>query len=270
MKAYSLIRPGPLYRHEAFLAGLKAAGWDARAARPAAPQPGELLVIWNRYGEFHELAGRFEARGGTVIVAENCYLGAGGSSPKFDIAGGVRPGHYFALAKHGHNGQGEWPDGDASRFERLGVELKPWYSGSERGGDYILVCPNRSFGIPGRMMRHDWGERTAERLRGERRPVRLRPHPLNSAPEIPLAEDLAGARAVVIWSSSAGVHALAEGIPVVCEAGHWILKSAACRTLAEVDAGALPERRPAFERMAWAQWTLEEIATGMPFRRLLG
>jgi hypothetical protein len=36
-----------------------------------------------------------------------------------------------------------------------------------------------------------------------------------------------------------------------------------------VDTPSLPDRLPHFERMAHAQWTLSEIQTGEPFRRLL-
>lgn len=264
--AYSLIRQEPWYRRDAFAAGLAACGYQVRHGRPQLGRPGDVLLLWNRYGEYHDLALMFEARGGTVIIAENGYLGRGGSAPKFDVRKTPQPGHYYALALGGHNGQGWTPADDGARFRQLGVELKPW----RETGEHILVCPNRSFGIPGRMMRHDWGEATARRLAQQQgRPVRLRPHPGNDAPQHVLADDLAGAWAVVIWSSSAGVHALAAGIPVICESPFWILKSAACTGLAEVDRGAQPARLAAFERLACAQWTLDEIATGAPFKQLL-
>ena len=31
----------------------------------------------------------------------------------------------------------------------------------------------------------------------------------------------------------------------------------------------LGDRLPAFHRLAWAQWTVDEISTGAPFRHLL-
>jgi hypothetical protein len=71
----------------------------------------------------------------------------------------------------------------------------------------------------------------------------------------------------VVWSSSAGVHALLEGIPTFCEAPFWIAKEAAAG--GSIDAPVMPERAPVFERLAWAQWTLQEIENGEPFRRLL-
>lgn len=268
MRAWCAIRKGPLYRHEAFVEGLKRIGCELHEGYPAmCAGDCNLLVIWNRYDASHQAACAVEKAGGVVLVAENGYLGPGGSSPKFDVVDGRVEALYFALARGGHNGQGIWPHEGAERFEQLGVPLKPWRT----TGEYVLVCANRSFGIPGRMMPIEWPQRVVERLRGETNlPVRLRSHPGNGKPTRPLEEDLAGARAVVVWSSSAGAHALAAGIPVVCEAPYWILKGAACATLAQALRGELPERRTHFWRMAWAQWTLAEIASGEPFRRLLG
>lgn len=266
MKTWCTIRPGPLYRHEAFVQGLKAAGHEVHLGRPASVSQCELLVIWNRYDVMHDLACAVEAHGGRVIVAENGYLGAGGTAPKWDVVKGPGDGHYYALAMKGHNGQGRWPEGDGSRWDALGIELKPW---RERG-EHVVVLANRSFGIPGRMMPMDWPTKVVDRLRSlTQRRVVLRSHPGNDEPQRPLQADLANAWAAVVWSSSAGAHALVAGIPVICEAPYWILKGAAGTDLRQIDAPPTPERRPHFERLAWAQWTLKEIASGEPFLRLL-
>lgn len=273
MKAYCLIRPQPWYRREAFVAGLKAAGLAVQSGRPDKIDAGTVLVIWNRYADNDALACQVERGGGRVLVAENGYLGAGGGTPKFQVhPGGPQPGHYYALAESWHNGGGRWPAGGPERWERLGIELKPWRT----EGEHILVCPNRSFGVPGTMMPPDWAERTCRRLQQQtKRPIRLRPHPGNDAPRRPLANDLAGAWAMVMWSSTAGVHALVAGIPVICDAPAWICKDVAYENLSVVEAldnlgdDETRFRRKCFERLAWAQWTVEEIASGEPFRRLL-
>lgn len=228
-----------------------------------------MLVIWNRYGANHEEALHFERLGGTVLVAENGYLGEGGRSPKFAVhPKGPTPGDYYALALGFHNGAGRWPVPDpidgAGRFAKLAVALRPW----RQEGEHILVCPNRAFGVGAQVMRPDWGEQCAARLRKQtKRPVRVRPHPGNNAPARPLEADLEGAWAVVVWSSSVALHALAAGIPTYIEAPHQIVKGASAR--GPVDSPQLPERLPHFERMAWAQWTCAELETGEPFIRLL-
>lgn len=258
MRACCLIRNQPVYRREAFVAGLEAAGYQV-LNRLYDTRPGDVLVIWNRYGEVEQHADRWEAQGGTVIVAENGYVDPGRHSER----------SWYALAVGGHNGQGRWPHGEGrwSRIApRLGAEVKPWRA----QGDHILVCPNRVFGRRGYVMPGDFAPSVKHHLaRMTKRPVRIRPHPGNEAPAVPLEQDLANCWAVVIWASSAGVHALLAGVPVVCIAPAWILRQAASTRLDETPAPAMPERGAALERLAWAQWHIEEIASGEPFRRLL-
>ena len=265
MKAYVLIREAPWYRREAFVSGLRAAGHEVQVKPPSRLDKQTVLVIWNRYAGNHELATQVERAGGTVLVAENGYLGAGGTSPKFDVHPvGPQPHHYYCIARGFHNDDARVVQGSALRFPLLGIALSPWRA----DGAHVLVCPNRAFGVPGRSMPPDWPERCADRLRRHtNRPVRVRAHPGNTAPKRSLLEDLLGAWACVVWTSSCGVHALAAGVPTYCEAPHWILRSAASKN--NINCPDLPDREPHFERMSWSQWTVAEIASGEPFRHLL-
>lgn len=265
MRAFCLIRDAPWYRRGAFVAGLRAAGHEPLLREPDRFDRDTLLVIWNRYGRGHELALMTERGGGRVLVAENGYLGAGGSSPKFDVhPGGPESYHYYALAEGWHNGGGRWPAGGPERWDALKIEFQEW----RRVDGHVLVCPNRSFGVAGRMMAPDWAEDCAKRLRKDtRREVRIRPHPGNDAPRRPLDEDLRGAWAVVIWSSNAGLHALTAGLPVLCKAPHWVAKGAAA--YGSIETLTVPDPLPELRRVAWAQWRLDEIETGEPFAHLL-
>ena len=258
--AYNLTRREVHYRHDAFSAGLAAAGYQVREGAQPQGRPGDVLVVWNRYGHYHEAASRFEAGGGTVIVAENGYLAPGGGSPH-----GLNPRTWFALGRGAHNDSTAVPEGGPERWTALGVDLKPW----RRDGRHVLVCPNRSFGTPGRIMPPDWGNDVCRRLaKLTKREIRLRAHPGNDAPKKPLAEDLRDCWAMVIWASSAGVHALVAGIPVICESPKWICKPASW-FLAEIENPPQPDRLGAMQRLAWAQWSVAEIAAGTAFRRLL-
>jgi hypothetical protein len=258
LRAYCLIRPQPHYRRDAFVAGLEREAFGVKCAPPGGePAPGDVLLIWNRYADMQACADRWEAKGGRVVVAENGYIGRD------------RDGHQrYAIALHGHNGSGTWPRGGPERWRALGVPLAPW----REGGDYILVAPNRSFGMRGLAMPGRWADEVVRRLRMvTSSPIRVRPHPGNHAPAVPLERDLERARSVVIWASSVGVHALVAGVPVTCESPFWICKSATRSEPATVNLrpAERPDRLPALERLAWAQWTLEEIAAGVPFRYLL-
>jgi hypothetical protein len=253
--AYNLTRREMHYRHEVFSAGLKTAGYKVESLPPAKGKPGDVLLIWNRYGQYHDIAKNFERGGGTVIVAENGYLGA-------DETGN----QLYALAIGGHNGSGQLAVGGTERFAALNIELKPW----REDGGHILVCPNRSFGRPDMIMPATWAADVRKRLaKFTHREIRVRPHPGNEKPKKPLADDLANAWAVVVWASSAGVQALVAGIPVVCESPYWICKHAAI-PMDEIEApGAKPDRMSALNRLAWAQFSLAEIKSGEAFGHLL-
>lgn len=262
-RAYIAIREAPVYRREAFLDGLRAYGFeDIRFGTPDRYDPDTLFICWNRYHENHVACERLQNSGGIALVAENGYVAPGGASPH-----GMNPRTWFAFAPNFHNDQTTIQEGDASRWNALNVALRPW----REDGAHILVCPNRSFGTPGRIMPVGWPQDVAKRLKKlTSREIRIRPHPGNNAPEKPLAEDLAGAWATVIWSSSAGVHSLIAGIPVVCEAPAWICKSVTyidpVAVLAEKPAG---DRESAMRRLAWAQWSIDEIRSGAPLGHLL-
>jgi hypothetical protein len=178
----------------------------------------------------------------------------------------------YALALGDHNGRGAWPDFGTPRFAELGVEVKPWRD-PDAGGK-VLVCAQRGIGSPGRASPPGWADQVARAIRAMLRvPVVVRPHPGDRDPAIPLEQDLAGAQACVIWSSGAGVKALVEGVPVFYACPWWIC-AAGARRYQGPQSLLMPvrndvQRAAALERMAWAQWTCEEIASGAPFRRLL-
>jgi hypothetical protein len=261
----------PQLRRDAFVKGLKACGYFVNAVfwSPSMPvRAGDVLVIWNRYANEEQLANQFEKAGGRVIVAENGYIGQGGSVPKWD-AKHVGPGQYYAMALHGHNGAGTWPAGDGSRWAGLGINVKD-YGHSATHGKHVLVCANRSFGMRGMAMPQGWADDVANRLRRHTsRPIRVRHHPGNTLPAVPLEADLKDAWACVIWASGAGLTALIHGVPVICEAPHWICKSATGHDVSSIEHPRWGDRLPAFERLAWAQWRIDEIASGQAFRHLL-
>lgn len=265
MRAWNLTREAAHYRHQAFSAGLRAAGYDVQQGQPRDVKPGDLVLTWNRYGEYHNICTAVEKVGGIAIIAENGYLAPGGQSPHSQ-----RDRQWYALGRGAHNDDRAIPEGDGSRWRVLGVDLKP----QRTDGRHILVCPNRSFGAPGRIQPVNFAVETVKHLsRLTKREIRLRPHPGNEPPKRPLAEDLWDCWAVVIWHSSAGVHALIHGIPVICCAPAWICKRAADAHLECVekinDRGGLESRAVALQRLAWGQWHLTEIQDGTAFDHLL-
>jgi len=268
LTAYCLIRQQPHYRHEAFIAGLKAAGHSVSTLPPTEGRRGDVLVIWNRYGLNEQIADRFEVGGGTVLVAENGYIRTDGYGRQ-----------HYAIARSRHNGGGTWPVGGPERWKALGIDMKPWRLPQDYRVDgelrqqHLLVCGNRSFGTRGNIMPVGWEKNARQRLsKATDREIRLRFHPGNDEPGVPLAADFEHCYGVAVWSSSCGVAALVAGIPVICEANWWICKPAASATFEEMNGLTLVEadrrRMAALEALAWAQWTVEEIAAGIPFKAL--
>lgn len=248
-----MVRQAGDARFDALAAGAARLGFAPMPGFGANANPGDLLVIWNRYGTAEAKAAQADRAGCPVLVMENGYLGEG----------------FYALALDQHNGCGDWPVGGAARLRKLGLKLTAW----RQGGDHVLLLPQRGIGPRGVAMPYGWAEQTLAELRtATGRPVLVRPHPGRTAPAQSLDEALAGAWCCVTWGSGAALKAIVAGKPVFHALAGWIGAPAArayrgaASDLEDCFTGA---RRPMLQRLAWAQWSLEEIASGEPIERLL-
>ncbi len=249
-------------RHETILRGLQRAGW--RIAEGAGHPRGrrDLLVTWTVHRGAKENAARaFEAAGGQVLVCEEAYLRR------------IKGETAFALALHDHNGAGRWRCGGPERWASFGIPLRPW----RRTGSHILVTEQRGIGSYAMASPPLWHDDVGTRLkRLSKRPILFRAHPKSRLyPELaraqgPLDEALAGAHGLVTWAGSVAVRALIEGVPVCYEAPEIVCAGACARGIQNIETPAYPDRLPALERLAWAQWTVSEIESGAPFHWLLG
>lgn len=261
MRAFSVIREAPLYRSDGFQKGLAAAGYSP-AGRPREPcQPGEILLIWNRYSMTERLALEFRARKGIVIVAENGLMGrdrADGSwySLALDFpaaGGGVLPAPI--------------PGEDRSQV------FKSEYGEWRRGGKEVIVLEQRGIGAPGIASPVGWTEKTYTRVTAQTRmPVRIRRHP-GEGGCVPLEIDLQHAAAVVTWGSGAALRALAMGIPVFYCLRSWIGAPASKQwtgMVGEFDNPRTDEQARArvFQAVGRSTWRIDEIEAGAPLLRL--
>ena len=257
--AVNTIRDLPHYRRDAFTAGFEALGYKMETISKKPRSREDTLILWNLHGSNETLRRDWEANSGTVIVAENGFIG--------QDANGIQ---LYAIAVHGHCGSGWCPVGYEDRFAKLGIELKPW---QEKPDGHILICGQRGLGSRAMASPPQFEEKTAKQLgsSGHHKTIKIRKHPGLVKPSTTLEQDLEGARVCVVWSSASGVKALTLGIPVVYAAPHWICAGAAGKGLSAVDAPPRDDvaRREAMHRMAFAQWTIAEIASGMPFARIM-
>lgn len=244
-----MIRPQPHYRRHAFEAGLQAAGFTIHDA--VHPEPGDVLVIWNRYGRYEAEAARFEQAGATVLVVENGYIGKDDDGRQ-----------YYAISRNYHNGAGTWNVFPAKR-EIKGIEVKPW----RKRGEEIVILAQRGIGCKGVAQPHHWVKDTFNRLlRDTSRTVRIRTHP-GTRDCVPLEEDLDRAWCAVTWASGAAIKALCHGVPVFHGLKQWIGAPAARNNL-DIEDPKRWGRGEMLHRLAWAQWTVDEITSGWPFRVL--
>lgn len=165
-----------------------------------------------------------------------------------------------------HDGQGT---SDGRRFDALGIPIKDWSA----GGEHIVVCPQSDFfmrevvGFEG-----NWLDDLRARLSLlTDRPLRIRQWNRDKAAlSATLKDDLAGAHALVTWSSAAAVTALLEGIPVIVMSPDC----AACPmsgTIEQIENLPRPDgRRNWAGVLADNEWSRQEIADGTAWRLLKG
>lgn len=168
----------------------------------------------------------------------------------------------------------QWvPDFDcpSDRFENLELEI----ARPNKSGEKIIVC-GQHVGDPSHGLSQAqieaWARSEIDRLRmATSRPIEWRPHP-DSPFDIEGVEtsrgplDWPSVFAVVCINSNIGHEALLNGVPVICrdDAAYSAL---ACAQFSEaVRVPSVKTRRRYFSRVAYAQWTLEEIKSGLPVR----
>jgi hypothetical protein len=264
MLAYVNIKQEPHYRRDAFVDGLKKLGYGITFKRPAGIGEGDVYVSWNLHGQSENEAAQFKKAGAKILVTENGYCGLDKNGRQ-----------YYALARDGHNGSGLWVDGGEDRWTQLGIELKPW---NVKEGGHILICGQRGIGSKRMASPTGWHDQIAAKIRNiTKLPVRIRHHP-GATPRTyrhgPLEGDLKGASRVIIWSSGSGVKALIAGIPVAYDAPHWICQDSAAPfslTMSSLEPLTVKDsvREATFKKMAHAQWSVDELSSGEPFKRLL-
>ena len=281
MRAQSMIRPGLHYRRDIFEAGLRACGYQV-TYNSIQPTKDDVLIIWNRpMNHFNLTAEKFEAVGARVIVAENGYLGKDWRNEFYDIKferlgasilvgeneyiGSDKPyKDWYALSLIQHNGGGWWPYKNdpepPARFDIPYIVDRP-----KPDNGYLLGLAQRGIGYPGVAMPRDW----ASRCKGFPPCYKMRRHRGKANP--PLEPELEQAYAVFTWGSGAALKAIQLGIPCVHYYQDWIGAPASTyyKDVDDWDNIPFKDPGPMFDRLSWAMWGGDEIASGLAFKYLL-
>lgn len=237
----------------------------------------DVAVIWSVVWAGRMRANRrvwqhFRSQGKTVIVAEVGMIQRG-YTWKLGINGtGFDSAHGLPLMPN--------------RAQQLNIDVKPW---TNTGTNVVIACQRTD----SEQWRNQpnigaWLTQTIGVIQQySSRPIVVRPHPRQSIPPIsncviqkplPLAQTydnfnfesgLSNAWCIVNWNSGPGSQAIINGVPAFVGSSS-LAAPVANLDWTQIENPVRPDRTGWLEQLAHTEWTIQEIATGYPMRRLLG
>lgn len=198
--------------------------------------------------------------------------------------GGIQRGITWKVGLNGVNRAADYvPYGnDNTRVQQLKLSLKPWRT----QGEYILICGqhDKSLQWQNQPPLSKWFLDTYDTIRQHSdRPIVFRPHPRCRLEHIerglknvyrqepcPIRNtyddfDLKfnNIWATVNWSSNPGIHSIIEGVPSVVGPDS-LAYTVAEHNLANIENPRRPDRTQWLNDYAWTEFTVDEIASGVP------
>jgi hypothetical protein len=242
--------------------GLARHGIGADVVAPDTLMTADMAICWGwRKGA------KYRSQGREVLVMERGYLG-----DRFA---------WTSLGWNGLNGRAQWPDprDDGERFERNFGHLRQDWRRNDAGHALIVGQVQGDAALANTDIKRWYGQaRRAMEGRGFK--VVFRPHPESLkrghdiGPLAPLtiggtlAEALRDAAVAVTWNSNTGVEAVLAGVPTItCDDGAMARPVTAEGLDAEL---VTPDRDDWCRRMAWRQWTMDEITSGEAWEAVKG
>ena len=198
--------------------------------------------------------------------------------------GGINRGTTWKVGLNGINRTAYFGEqnNDGNRASHLGLVCEPWRS----NGNFILVCGqhDQSLQWQGMPSMSNWVTRTIDDIRTHtNRPILFRPHPrcrvnvdssvtVQTPNKIPNSYDdfdmsFDNIWATVSWNSNPGIHSVINGVPA------FVGKSSLAYDVANtlllwIENPRMPDRTQWLNDYAHTEYTLEEIAQGIPLKNL--
>ena len=257
---------------EAFMQGLAYLGrpFMERNHNGFSNQPGQMeefcpVVVSGLRDKGTQIRDAYRAAGVPVVVIDYGYLNRVSGIANFDT------GYWqVGIDQLGWAPPFECP---SDRFEALGLDIEA----RAHSGEAIYVCGQHA-GDPSHGLDADglskWAWETVNRIEAlTDRPVVWRPHP-DTALFLDGVETHIGAVewddvfCVVTINSNIGREALLEGVPVVCDASASYADLGVREFSERLTCPPIGRRRSYFNRLAYAQWTLDEMREGLPVKWL--
>lgn len=202
--------------------------------------------------------------------------------------GGLRRGTTWRVGVNGVNGAGKFGSQgmDSQRATAMGLQLKPWRD----QGDHIIIATQHyhSQQWTGQPSMQQWVQQTVAQIRQySDRHIIVRSHPRAAVSlslpgvtmqtprhindtydcyDFPTALDRAWA--VVNWNSNPGIQSVMHGVPAFV--GPTSLAAPVANfNLDKIESPNMPDRQQWINDLAYTEWTVEEIAQGLPLDRLI-
>jgi hypothetical protein len=259
---------------DAFARGAKSLGYDVVWNDPNSDVDVIWSVLWSgRMAANKSIWERNLAQSKPTVVLE---------------VGGIRRGTTWKVGLNGINRDAYFGDmgNDSTRASLLSLEVKPWRT----DGEYILLCgqheKSEQWRNQPRMSR--WVMETIENIQAHTdRPIIFRPHPRCRLPAIehqyknvyrqepvktPGSYDdfdmkFNNIYCTVSWTSNPGIHSVLNGIPAYTSTSS-LAWDVSIKSLTNLDNPPTPDRQQWLNDYAWTEFTVEEIASGLPLKRL--
>ncbi len=204
--------------------------------------------------------------------------------------GGIRRGTTWKVGLNGINRDAYFSDSgnNGERAQTLSLTLKPWRT----TGEYILIAGqhDKSLQWQDQPAMSRWFFNVYDNIRKYTdRPIIFRPHPRCRLPEIEHGlkyvyrqepQHIGGTYddfdmafdnifATVNWSSNPGVHSVINGVPSFVS-HHSLAYDVAndIDFLHDIETPCMPDRTQWLNDYAHTEWTVEEIAQGLPLKQL--
>ena len=222
----------------------------------------DLVVCWSYKHE--------ALKTGDVLVLE-----AGALDREFDDRTKPHIVRYCTAGYNGLNGDADFGNADVpgDRWEAMGRELAPW----RLGGDYWLIAGQ----VPGDSALRGvcvdaWAEEVAHKLGrceaiDRNAQIRYRAHPRGGtytgikSTTGTLEEDIARAIAVITFSSNIAVDAVMRGVPAISFNRGSMAWDVTSHSIPDI---VTPDRTRWAERLAYTQWTKQEVESGEAWEHL--
>jgi hypothetical protein len=262
---------------DAFRTGARVLGHDCADNDPSSDVDVIWSVLWHgRMARNQAIWERNMAQSKPVVVLE---------------VGGINRGTTWKVGLNGINRDAYFGPNmghDSERSNLLKLKVKPW----QTGGEYILICGqhDKSLQWQGMPRMSNWVIDTISEIKKYTdRPILFRPHPRCSLPHIehefknvrrqdPMKIDgtyddfdmsFSNIYATVSYSSNPGIHSVLEGVPAFVGPASLAYDAANdINFLHDINDPKRPDRTQWLNNYAWTEYTVDEIASGIPLKRL--